>query len=469
MKRTTNISFYLLMAALCFTLGAAAQAFKLPAYQKFVLKNGLTVYLMEQHEVPMIAVSAIIPAGAVLDGEKSGLASFTAGALKHGTRSYTKQQLDETLDFVGASVSSFATKEYAGLSASFAAKDQEKLMGIIQELLTAPSFDTTEFAKEKRRALLRLEQSKESPRSVIGPKFDQFLYGNHVYGNIISGTPATVAALKATDLQEFFRANYIPNGSAIAISGDFSSSAMKALVTKTFGSWKKGNRAGGDPAAAAIEKPGSNRVLLINKDDAKETTFYIGAPGVARNNPDFVAIEVINTLLGGRFTSMLNDELRVNTGLTYGAGSNFSALKKGGSFTISTFTATENTEAAIDKSLEVLKRLHEKGVDEQALASAKNYVKGQFPPRYETSGQLANLLTQMYWYGFNESFINNFQSTVDGLSLARAREIIGTYFPKDKLQFVMVGKSADIKKIVAKYGPVTEVQITGETAVKKGF
>jgi predicted Zn-dependent peptidase len=141
-------------------------------------------------------------------------------------------------------------------------------------------------------------------------------------------------------------------------------------------------------------------------------------------------------------------------------------LKYGGSFAISTFTATETTEAAIDKALEVLNKLHAQGVTEESLTSAKNYVKGQFPPDFETSRQLASLMTQMHWYGFNESFINNFQANVDGLTLEKARQIIQTYFPKDKLQFILVGKSEEIKKLAEKYGPVTEVQITGE---KKAF
>lgn len=444
-----------------------AQDYKLPPYQKFQLKNGLTVYLMEQHEVPKISVSVVLPAGAIYDGEKAGLASLTATALRHGTRNYPKTKLDETLDFIGAGVNTYASKESAGLSASFAAKDKEVVLPIIVELLTAPSFDSTEFVKEKKRLLVRLEQAKESPRSVIGAQFDKFLYGDHVYGNIISGTVSTVTGLSVSDARKFYRENYIPNGAAIAIAGDFNSKDMKALITKLFSGWQKGKQTNANVAAAPIKKPQGNRVLLINKNDAKETTFYIGAPGISRNNPDYVAVEVINTLFGGRFTSMLNDELRVNTGLTYGAGSRFSTLKNGGSFLISTFTATPTTEAAIDKSLEVLNRLHEKGVDEESLASAKNYVKGQFPPDYETSGQLAGLLTQMFWYNFDESFINNFQKNVDGLTVEKAREIINKYFPKDKLQFVMVGKSADIKKIVEKYGPVTEVQITDEP--KKAF
>lgn len=461
------LKYILCSVILLISITAISQDYKLPPYQKFVLKNGLTVYLMEQHEVPMINVSVILPAGAIYDGEKAGLASLTATALKHGTKSFPKSKLDEELDFIGASVNTFASKESAGLSASFASKDKALVFKIINELLTQPSFDATEFEKEKKRVLVRLEQAKESPRSVIGSYFDKFLYGDHVYGNIINGTVATVSGLSAADVQNFYTNNYIPNGSAIAVAGDFNSKEMKAIITDLFSAWKKSSKPQANLAAKEIQKLSGNKVLLINKDDAKETTFYIGSPGISRNNPDYVAIEVVNTLFGGRFTSMLNDELRVNTGLTYGAGSRFTPLKNGGTFYISTFTATKNTEAAIDTALSVLKRLHTKGIDEQALTSARNYVKGQFPPRYETSGQLAGLLTQMFWYGFNESFINNFQKNVDGLTLDKAKEIIEKYFPKDKLQFVMVGKSADIKKIVEKYGPVTEVQIKEEP--KKAF
>ncbi len=467
MKIIKSIYPGLVLCCLLLAQIITAQDFKLPAYQQFTLKNGLKVYLVEQHEVPTISVSVIMPAGAIYDGEKAGLASLTATALKHGTKNFPKSLLDEELDFIGASVNTYASKESAGLSATFAAKDRNKVLNIIQELLTAPVFDTAEFAKEKSRTLVQLEQAKESPRAVIGSYFDKFLYGDHVYGNIINGTVNTVSGLSTSDLEKFYKTNYIPNGSAIAIAGDFNSKEMKDVVTKLFSGWKKGNQTSTDQAKQTISKPVNNRVLLINKDDAKETTFYIGAPGISRNNPDYVSIEVINTLFGGRFTSMLNDELRVNTGLTYGARSGFTPLKNGGSFAISTFTAKETTEQAIDKALEVLETLHKNGVDETSLTSAKNYVKGQFPPRYETSSQLASLMTQMFWYKFDESFINNFQNNVDGLTMAKAKEIIATYFPKDKLQFVMVGRSADIKKLVEKYGSVTEVEITGEP--KKAF
>jgi predicted Zn-dependent peptidase len=444
-----------------------AQSYKLPPYQKFKLKNGLTVYLMEQHEVPIISVSVILPAGAIYDGEKSGLASLTASALKHGTKNFTKAKLDEELDFLGASISAGASKESANLSARMAAKDNDKVLNLLKEVLLEPTFDAAEFEKEKKRLLVSLEQQKESPRSVIGSYFDKFLYGDHVYGNIVQGKISTITLLTADDVRKFYSENYSPDGAAIAVAGDFKTAEMKAAITTLFAGWQKAAKAQVNLASKPIGKPAKQQVLLVNKDDAKETTFYIGAPGISRNNPDFVAVDVINTLFGGRFTSMLNDELRVNTGLTYGANSRFSALKNGGSFVISTFTAGNTTEPAVDKALEVLNKLHKDGIDEKALTSAKNYVKGQFPPRYETAGQLAGLMTTMFWYNFDETFINNFEKNVDGLTLDKAKEIIAKYFPKDKLQFVLVGKSADIRKIAEKYGPVTEVQIKEE--VKKAF
>ena len=443
-------------------ISLSAQSYKLPDYTTFKLSNGLTVYLMEQHDVPVISASAILPAGAIYDNEKAGLASLTATALKHGTKNFTKTKLDEELDFIGANVNTYATKEYAGLSSNFAAKDKVKVLAIIKDLLLNPFFDSAEFNKEKSRLLVMLEQQKESPRSVIGSYFDAFLYGNHPYGNVISGINSTVSKLTVEDLKNFYKTNYKPDNSAISIVGDFNTKDMKAELTSLFSTWEKSTKEKENPATKAISIPTENRVLLVNKNDAKETTFYIGAPGISRNNPDFVAIEVVNTLFGGRFTSMLNDELRVNSGLTYGASSRFSTLKNGGSFVISTFTANKTTEAAIDKALEVMTKLHANGLNEKSLASAKNYVKGQFPPRYETAGQLSGLMTQMFWYNFDKSFIDNFEKNVDGLDLVKANQIIAKYFPKDKFQFIMVGQSAEIKKIAEKYGKVTEVDIKDE-------
>lgn len=437
-------------------------SYRMPGYEKFTLDNGLTVYLMEQHEVPLIYLSLAAPGGSIYDGNKAGLAFFTAEALHFGTKSFTKDQIEETFDFYGASFSSRAINESARINASFASKDMDKILPIVKEMIVNPVVDKTEFEKRKQRALLELKQAKESPRRVINSYFNRSLYGNNPYGSPVGGTIQSVSSISLDDLKNFYDKNYIPNGSALALVGDFKISEMKSYINSLFSDWKRK-----DLEASPVTPPegrlNSNRILLVNKDDATETTFLIGSYGIKQSNPDYVAVEVINTILGGRFTSWLNDELRVNSGLTYGARSSFSALKETGTFTISTYTRTATTVEAIDIALKVLKRLHEKGIDAKTLTSAKNYLKGQFPPRYETPGALSELLVNMFVYDFNESFINDFEKNVDSLSIEKAKEIIAKYFPDNNLQFVLIGKASEIRDKVAKYGEMKMVDINDES------
>jgi zinc protease len=452
---------FLSVVLLISSLAIKAQ-FKIPSYQKFTLKNGLTVYLCQQTEVPTISVNLVLPAGAVYDGAQAGLANFTVTALKHGTATQTKQQFDEALEFLGATINTYANKELAGISANFASKDKVQVLGMLQQLLLTPSFNSTEFDKEKKRALINLEQAKESPRSLMQLYFDKQIYGNHGYGNLVSGNKTTINALTVAQVNTFYKNHYSPKGAALAIVGNFDVPEIKTLITQLFGKWQATGTPNENTASRSFTAPTATKVLLVNRDASRETTFYIGSLGINRSNKDFVAVEVINTLFGGRFTSMLNDELRVNTGLTYGANSRFNALKNFGTFYISTYTATKTTEQAIDKALEVLKNLQTKGVEEKMLTSAKNYVKGQFPPRYETPGQLAQLFTNMFWYNLPDGFINDFEKNVDAIDMAKAKQIIATYFTPKQLQFVLIGKAADIKNIAAKYGPVTQVEVSAE-------
>ncbi|WP_018617854.1 M16 family metallopeptidase [Spirosoma luteum] len=451
----------LFIVVLLLTGSAQAQTFKLPPFQKFKLKNGLTIYLMEQHEVPLINVSAVFDAGAVQDGNRYGLGNMTADALLFGSAKYTKAQLEEKVEYVGASLDTYADKETAKLTASFAVKDADLLFGIIQDVLTKPTFDQTEFNKYKQRQLLQLTQQKESPRNVINSYFNKFLFEGHPYANPVTGTPTAVSAITAADARQFYQKNYTTDRAAIAVVGDFDTAAMKKRMTDLFGSWK--TAAATSPLltepTVAFDK---SRVLLVNKDDARETTFLIGGKGITQNNPDFIPVTVVNTILGGRFTSWLNDALRVNSGLTYGAGSRFGTLRKSGTFAISTFTKVSTTTEAIDMAVQVLDSLHRTGIDEKTLTSAKNYVKADFPPRYESASELASLLTDMFSLGFDESFINNFQKNVDGITVAKTRQIIDQYFPKNNLQFVLIGKADTIRDKVKKYGTITEKEIKAD-------
>jgi len=436
-------------------------AFKLPAYEKVVLSNGLTLYLMEQHEVPLIYVSAVFPAGAIKDGEKYGLAYLTAQGLLLGSKNYTKDQIEEYLDFIGADYSSYASLEYAAVKMSFVNTDQDSVFPILKDIIVNPVFNQEEFDKRKTRLLAELEEEKDRPRSVIGNYFNKFLFQDHFYGNPVTGTTGSVKNIVVEDLHAFYKSNYIPGESAIAIVGDFNSSEMKDKIKNLFQDWQTRGIPTSTPDVP-IPSYNENRLLLVNKEDATETRFQIGSFGIKRSNPDYVAVQVINTIFGGRFTSWLNDELRINRGLTYGARSYFTELREGGTFVISSFTKTETTVEAMDVALELLQRLHIEGIDNETLISAKNYIKGQFPPDYETAGDLATLLTSMFVYDFDESFINDFQKNVDEMTTKKAGQIITRYFPKDNLQFVLIGKAPEIREAVLKYGKLTEKEISAD-------
>ena len=436
-------------------------SFQLPQYEKFILKNGLTVYLMEQHEVPLIHVSAVFPAGAVKDNGRFGLASLTAEGLLLGTRSYSKKEIEEKLDFLGASYSTKAEEETTSISMSFLNTHREAVFPILKEIITLPVFHQAEFEKLKKRLLLELEHTKEQPSLVIMDYYKKFFFGDHGCGNPIAGTPSSIKKIGADDLKAFYKANYKPRESAIAFVGDFKTREMKKQVKQLFNEWqvKETSQKLKSRPLPVLKHPG---VLLVNKEDATETQFAIGGLGIKRNNPDYVAVMVINTILGDRFTSWLNDELRINAGLTYGAYSSFTAYRNAGIFVIRSFTKTTTTVEAIDLALKVLNRLHRRGVDQKTLSSAQNYMKGQFPPKYETPESLASLLTSMFFYHFDESFIDNFQENVDKVTAVRAKEIISRYFPKNNLQFVLIGKSSELRDKVKKYGKITEKEIKTE-------
>ncbi len=445
------------IAIVVFSSQAIAE-YKLPDYEKVTLENGLSIYLMEQKEVPLIDVRVVVRAGAIEDGTSAGLSSFTADNLTLGTSKLTKQQLDQTVDFIGANVFSFANLEFSTIGASFAAKDKTTVLPIVRDIVISPRFDQGEFKKYQTRQLLSLEQDKESPRSVINNYFNRLIFGDSGYGSVVYGNVDSVTKLSLKQVKAHHNKWYQPSNAAVIVVGDFDTKTMKKHLYELFSQWENEHKVVASQLVKNKAQSKSN-VVLVNKEDATESTFLIGSKGISRANADQVRLSVINTILGGRFTSWLNDELRVNAGLTYGARSRFSSYSQEGSFAISTFTKTETTVEAIDLALKTYARLWEKGIDEKTLASAKAYVKGQFPPKFETSSQLASLLVSMYGYQFDENYINNFEQQVNSLTVENSKQLIKKYFPQENLQFVIVGKAEEIKEKVAKYGDVSIVNI----------
>ncbi|MFZ6757662.1 M16 family metallopeptidase [Undibacterium sp. Ji50W] len=440
-------------------VSSQAAEFRLPAFETATLSNGLTVYLMERHDVPLIAMRAVVKAGAVNDGSQSGLSNLTGDTLLLGSSKYDKKTLDQSFDFRGGKISSTTSAEATALTAEFAKDDASTLMPIIADVLQHPSFNEEEFGKLRARTVDGLKQAKESPRNVVQNYYRSMLFGNGAYANPVAGSVNSVTALQTQDARSFHQNYYRPDNAALVVVGDFKPAAMRIQLEALFGKWQS---AGVLPAPAVKGKVQADkaRVWLVNKSDAAETTFLFGGAGIARNDPDYVPLQVINTILGGRFTSWLNDELRVNSGLTYGASSSFFTLTDTGTFAVSSFTATPKTEAALALATKTYQRLWSKGIDAATLESAKAYVKGQFPPRFETNLQLAGLLSDMYVSKVGREQIDHFTRDVDGLNPEKAKQLVDKHFPRDKLQILLIGKAETIRGIAATYGEVSELDIT---------
>ncbi len=430
--------------------GAQSGGLKLPPYKKVRMKNGMTVLLMEQHEVPLIGFSFIIKAGSIADpAGKEGLAEITGGLLRKGTKTRSSDKISAELDFIGGQLSAGAGPDYTSGRAEFVKKDVGKGVDLLADTMLNPTFPQDEVDKLLKQSIDGIKAGKDQAQGVIGYYYNAYLYGNHLYGRPTEGDERSLASITRDDVVKFYQTYYTPSNTILAVVGDFNPAEMERKLSEKFGGWP-------EKAAPAINLTDAQpvqgkRLLLVDKPDSTQTYYQIGNIGIARNNPDRIYIGVINTLFGGRFTSMLNDALRINSGLTYGARSSFDQRKVRGPFAISTFTSNATTEKAIDMTLDVLRRLHEKGITEADLKSAKNYIKGQFPPQIETNDQLAGLIAQLEFYGLDERDINDYYAKIDAMTMADAQRVIKQYFPLDNLVFVLIGKASEIGSVARKY------------------
>jgi zinc protease len=460
------ISAFLLLFFLVPATRAEQENLKLPPYKKVKLQNGMTVLLMEQHETPFVSFNIRIRAGGVADPSgKEGVASLTASLLRKGTEKRTADQIAAELDFVGGSLNFGSDIDFANGSAEFLKKDLGMAFDLLGDVLINPTFPQNEVEKLRKQQIDAIKEAKDSALDVISEYYRAYLYNEHPYGRPPTGDEQSLASITRDDIVNFYKSFYAPENMIMAVVGDFSTQDMERQIRERFEGWKK--KAAQQPVK--LTEPASfkgKKLLFINKPDSTQTFFVIGNVGISRTNPDRVGIGIINTLFGGRFTSMLNSELRINSGLTYGARSSFDRQLVSGPFQITTYTANPTTEKAIDMALEVLKKLHQQGITGEQLLSAKAYIKGQFPTSIETTGQLASLLTQLEFYGLDEKEINDYFAKIDAFTMADAQRVIKQYFPLDNLVFVMIGKNDEVGNIVKKYAPKVDTKQINQPGFK---
>jgi predicted Zn-dependent peptidase len=433
----------------------------LPPFERATLANGTQVLLMEKHDTPLVALSAVIPGGALGDpAGKDGTASLYADLIQKGAGGRDAAQFAEAIESVGGALTASADAESIELSASFMAKDVDLMLELAGDMLQRPRLAADEFAKVQSLAVQSIAAAKDSdPRALIGEYGDAWLFHGHPYGRPVGGSEGTLGGISLTDVKEYGAAQVGGDRLILAVVGDFKAADMKRKLEAAFGGWRAGSAA--LPIAPPPVPLKGRKVLLVDKPGATQTYFWLGNVGASRTDPARTAQSVVNTVFGGRYTSMLNTELRIKSGLTYGASASFLRARQPASFSIRSYTQTEKTTEAIDLALATLDRLHHDGFDAATLDSSKRYMLGQFPPSIETNGQLADRLTDLAFYALGPDDVDQYATRVSAVDDAVARTTIRDNFPvSGDLAIVLVGDAAKIGDAVRKYGPVTRMSIT---------
>lgn len=452
----------LLAAAVALMAGPAAAkqgTIRLPEARRLTLDNGLTVLLVPHREVPLVAFEVVLRGGTVGDpAGKEGLASFTAAMIRKGAAGRTAVELARTLDGLGGDLSVTADEDATWVGLQLLSRDAATGVDLLSDLILRPDFPAEEVEKLRARAVDGIRAAKEEPLGVLPLYFAGALFQGHPYGRPEVGTEETVAAFTREDVAAFHAAQWGADRAILAIGGDFDADALEARVRERFGGWGKA----GEPLPAVPQPapPKGRRVVLVDVPGATQTYFAIGNVGQSRTQKDREPLDLVHVLFGGRFTSMLNTALRIESGLTYGARLSRSEHVQPGSVAMVSYSETEKTGEAIDLALATLARLHEEGVTPEALASAKAYTRGQLPPTLETAAQVTEKLAELTFFGLTPDAVEGYLPRMDAVKPGDVRAAIDQrMLAGDDLVFVLLGDAARIRTVAAKYGPVVEKRI----------
>lgn len=448
----------LLLASLAL---AQAPSVKVPPYERVELPNGAVLLLMERHDVPLIAFNAVIRGGAVTDpAGQEGLSSLLATLLEKGAGERDAAAFASTVASVGGVISASAATESFVVGGSFLARDRKLMIELLADVLQRPQLTAAQFGSVRDRQIEFIRAAKDSELDSLTPLYGKAaIFAGHPYGKPTIGSEAGLAAATHEALRRHYREQFGADRLIIAMAGDFRVRELKADLSAAFSGWRKADAK--PPAIAAVPKLTGRRVLLIDAPESVQSYFWAGNVGVARAFPDRAALDVVNTLFGGRFTSMLNSELRIRTGLTYGARSRFERPTQPGAWQMVSYTQTKTTFEAIDLALAVLDRLHAEPIEPAMLASGKTYVQGQFPLALETADQWAGTLADLEFYGLGRDYIENYAGALAAVTAEDARRMIREQYPtSENVTLVVIGQAEALRDGLSKYGQVTQMKLS---------
>lgn len=437
------------------TLGPPPKV-SLPPIVTRELPNGLKLLIVEQHELPLVDFALVVGSGGTVDpANKGGVANLTSAMLTEGTTSRNALEIADQIAFLGIGLGASSNWDAATINLHTPTSQLDSALALFSDVVLHPAFRTEDFERVKKNRLTNLVQLKDRPTAIADQAYAAILYGTgHPYGHNLLGTEASITAMTTADVQSFYRANFVPNNATLIVVGDVSPAQIEKKVAAVLGSWQRGNVQAftfGD-----APKAGATTVYLVDKPGAAQSSFRIGSVGVPRSTKDYFALSVMNTILGGSFTSRLMQNLRETHGYTYGARSRFDMRRSAGPFTASAEVVAAKTDSALVEFMKELNAIRDT-VPAVELNKAKKLLQLGLPSDFETTQQIANQLIPVVLYGLPLDYYNNYVSNIESITQADVQRVARQYINPSSLAIVIVGdrKSIETGLKAVNAGPIS--------------
>ncbi len=458
--RITNagtIAVPVTILALIFSFAAVAQmpdrtkppqpgpppALRLAQIHHLKLSNGLSVIVLEKHNVPVLQMDMVVRGGSAYDPEgRSGLASLTTAMLMNGAGTRNALELADAIDYLGARINASAGLHFTSVSLSTPVDRIDSALALYSDVLTRPTFPGGELDRLRKERLTTLLQWRDEPRALASVIFNRILFGSHhPYGIPSIGEDKSLRSFQPEDLREYYGKYFHPANATLIVVGDVIVSSIQSKLEAAFGRWEEGPVSLPEIEPAAQVK--KRRIVLVDKPDAAQTEIRIGRIGASRLTEDYYPLVVMNTILGGSFTSRLNQNLREKHGYTYGAGSSFDFRPIRGPFVASAAVQTAVTDKALTEFMNELKGIL-RTIPESELERAKNYVALRFPGNFQSVGQIASALEVLVQYNLPEDYFNKYIENVLAVTRKDVERVAKKYIDPSAVNIILVG---DRKKI----------------------
>ncbi len=421
-------------------------ALRLPAIQKQTLSNGLPVWVAELHKVPVAQVHLVVRSGTADDpAGEFGVASVTAAMLDEGAASKSSLEIADAIDFLGADLAATSAFDASAVRLHVPVERLSDALSIMGDVVERPTFPGDELERLRQERLTSILQGRDDPPTIGAVAYARVLYGpTHRFGTPQFGTAATVKAFTPDQLKAFYASAYRPDNATLLAVGDVTAASVVPQLERTFGRWTPPARARAARTLPEAPQHGARQIYLIDKPGAPQSQIRIGWIGVSRSTSDYFPIVVMNTILGGSFSSRLNMNLREQHGYTYGASSQFDMRATPGPFTAAAGVQTDKTADALKEFFNELTGIL-KPVPADELARAKNYVSLRYPGSFETTGDVSRRLEDAIVYHLPDDYFVKYVPNIQAVTVADVQRVAQKYIDPSRLAIVIVGDRQKIE------------------------